>query len=506
MKPISIRHFTSGRPPRWLDRTLDIAMRIIPPAALVAIGALFAAQQAVAPNQRAIKALVMMGLMALMFRFDMVYSVYLFALLFPFPSGISIGSSNTVLMTIIPMIWAIRATSAKIAISRKSPLDAAIAVFLLAHVIALINISDVPTLVRNIEVIWRQAAACTFFYMIFLFVNTEEKLFRLVKIASFACFLVMSTAVLELFFPGTTIIPGWIGLANKLGEGTLSRRVQGLRVGGSFESHGMLADFGTQLILFMAFFFLRARNPAEKAFWLAAVGTTVVAILATANRGATAGLLVGLLFALVYFRRAIGPARLVLLVGGLLVGLGVLDTFMSQHTIAVSVLDRFTHTEFEGVVPDTRTMTWKPALLDGLKSPLFGSGPFYDTGVGLTKRYWPHNGYIFFFCTLGLFGLGAFLWVMGKVYQESRLWRHPALRGTPLRTLMTLSQIWLFVLAFEQLRTDHQRDAIYPHIVWMCFGVVTAGAAIARRRIAEQSVADAQGAVAGNRPVTSMKS
>jgi hypothetical protein len=93
-------------PHSFASRVVDLAMRTIPIAALVAAGAYFAAQQSVSPQHRTIKGLVVLGLMALMFRFEMVYSVYLFALLFVFPSGISIGSSNSVLMTIIPMIWA----------------------------------------------------------------------------------------------------------------------------------------------------------------------------------------------------------------------------------------------------------------------------------------------------------------------------------------------------------------------------------------------------------------
>ena len=487
MKTQSLPEVRRHRAPRVLDRAVDAAMRVIPIATMVVVGAFFAAQQAVRPSHRAIKALVLMSLVALMFRFDMVYSVYLFALLFPFPSGISIGSSNNVLMTIIPMIWAVRATSGKMPLMRRSAVDAAVAVFLLAHVVSLINVNDTFTLARSIGVLWRQFTACAFFYTIFLFVNDEEKLFRFGKVMTFACFLVMTTAVTELFFPGATLIPGWIGLTTRLGEGELSHRIQGLRVGGSFESHGMLADYGTQLLLFMVFFFLRARNPAEKAFWAVSVGTTIIAVLATANRGATAGLLLAFALALVYFRRTIGAARLVLMVTLGLAGLVALDTVLSEKTIAVSVIDRFTHTEFEGVVPDTRTMTWKPAVLEALERPFIGHGPYYDTGVGLTRRFWPHNGYIFYFFTLGLLGLGAFLWVIWRVFRESRLWRHPALRRTPLGNFLALAQIWLLVLAFEQQRTDHQRDDIYPYIVWMCFGVVVAAASIARRRIAESA-------------------
>jgi hypothetical protein len=424
-----------------------------------------------------------MALMALMFRFDMVYSVYLFALLFPFPSGISIGSSNNVLMTVIPMIWAVRATSAKIPLTRRTPLDRAIGFFLIAYVVSMVNVSDTVILAKSIGVLWRQLTACAFFYMIVLFVDSEEKLFRFGKVMCFACFLVMTTAVLELFFPGATLIPGWIGLANKFGEGVLSRRISGIRAGGAFESHGMLADFGTHLILFMVFFFLRARNPVEKTFWLGSVGTTIIAVLATANRGATAGLFLGMALALVYFRRTVGAARIVLLVSLGLAGLYGVDLLLSEKTIAVSVFDRMQKTEFEGIVPENRTMTWKPALDWGMESPIIGHGPFYDTGVGLTKRFWPHNGYIFYFVTIGMLGLSGFIWILVRVFRESQTWRVPSVRGSPLGDFMAIAQIWLAVLSFEQLRTDHQREDIYPYIVWMCFGVVIAGAAIARRRL-----------------------
>ncbi len=487
MKSQTLPESRRGAVPRVLDRGLDIALRVVPVAALVAVGAFFAAQQAVRPSHRAIKALVIMGLMTLMFRFDMVWSVYLFALLFPFPSGISIGSSNNVLMTIIPMIWAVRASSSKIPLTHRTPIDRPVALFLLAFVVSMITISDSLVLARGVGVLWRNLTACAFAYSIMMFVNDETRLFRLGKIMCVACFLVMITAVMELFFPGAALIPGWIGLARNFGEGQLSRRIEGLRVGGAFESHGMLADFGTQLILFMVFYFLRARNPAEKSFWLVAVGTTLVAILATANRGATTGLLIGLTMALFFFRRAIGTARVILLVVFGLSTLYVMDSVLSERTIAVSVFDRFQQTEFEGFVPENRTMTWRPALDYAMESPLIGHGPYYGTGIGLTKRYWPHNGYLFYLVTLGLLGLGGFLWVMWAVFRESRLWRLPGVRGTPLGTFLALGQIWFVVLAVEQLRTDHQRDDIYPYIVWMCFGVVVATAALVRRKLAAQA-------------------
>jgi hypothetical protein len=466
-----------------VTRVVDLLMRVVPIGALVAVAAFMAAQQAVSPHHRAIKALVVVGLMALMFRFDMVYSVYLFAVLFAFPTGISIGSSNNVLMTIIPMIWAVRATSARAPILRRSPVDLPIAVFLLAHVVALFNVSEPTILMHSVMVLWRQFSACALFYCIWMFVHEEQRLFRLVKIVSVTCIFVMITAVIELFFPGREIIPGWIGLASKLGEGSLSYRIEGLRVGGSFESHGMLADFGTQMILFMVFFGVLARNPMEKVFWILGVVTTILAILATANRGATAGLALGTVLALIYFRRSLGMVRISLIVIAACTGLVVMDAVLAEHTIAVSVMERFRDTTFEGMVPENRVMTWGPTLVEGLKKPFFGHGPFYDTGLGLTKRFWPHNGYLFYFYTLGLFGLTTFLWLIARVYRQSRIWRAPRVRYTRLGAFLGIAQIWLMVFLWEQLRTDHQRDDIYPYIMWMCFGVVVTGASIARRKL-----------------------
>jgi hypothetical protein len=73
-------------------------------------------------------------------------------------------------MTIVPMIWAVRATRRR---SRPAPdsADLAIGVFL-AHVVSLFNATE-PGILANRSVIWRQLAACAFFFCIFMFVNDE---------------------------------------------------------------------------------------------------------------------------------------------------------------------------------------------------------------------------------------------------------------------------------------------------------------------------------------------
>jgi hypothetical protein len=59
------------------------------------------------------------------------------------------------------------------------------------------------------------------------------------------------------------------------------------------------------------------------------------------------------------------------------------------------------------------------------------------------------------------------------------------------------------VLLLEQMRTDHQRDDIYPYIMWMCFGVIVTGAAIARQKLSEGAGQSPPAPPASMRSVTS---
>ena len=190
---------------------MDWVLRTVPTAVLVFFGAYIAASQTVSPHRRIVKLMVLAGTMAFMFRFDMVYSVYLFILLFPFPSGISVGSTNNVLMTLIPLVWAVRASSAKLPFLRKTPVDAPIILLLTAYVVSLFNVDASDNLIAHIKVMWRQITAVMCFYMISNFVNNEDKLRRATQLFAITGFLVMLTGLIELFFPGRTIIPGWIG-------------------------------------------------------------------------------------------------------------------------------------------------------------------------------------------------------------------------------------------------------------------------------------------------------
>lgn len=476
-----------GNGARRTNRIVDVVLRVIPTAALVAVGAYFTARQVLRPNQRAIKAALILAIMAFMFRFDMVYSLYVFVLLFPFPSGISIGSSNNVLMTIIPMVWAIRAASIKTRLFAKTPLDWPHGVFLMSYVVSLSNVNSHLALVHGIAVIWRQTCCVAFFAMLVTFVNDEKKLMRLLQMACIADGLVMLTAVVELVSPGATIIPGWLAIGKRVSEGgEYSFRVTKMRVGGVLASDANMADFGTQLLPFMVYFAWRSRNPAAKVFWTGVSVLTLVAVLSTGNRGGLVGIVIIFVYGLFLFRRQISFVNKTLIVTGALSLLIAADYALSRYTYATSPIQRMLNTQMVGVVPETRAMTWWPSIKKSMEHPWVGSGPWFDIGKGLDFQFWPHNAYLFYLQTLGLFGLGAFTWIMIRVTKMSLLFRSRLPGRDNLADLMVLAHIWLVVFAVEQLGIDHQRDDIYPYLVWLLFGVITILALLIRRRYEAQ--------------------
>jgi hypothetical protein len=188
-----------------------------------------------------------------------------------------------------------------------------------------------------------------------------------------------------------------------------------------------LSDFGAQVICLLAFFAWRAKNPAEKAFWFVALVVTLVAVLSTGNRGGFLGLAIAMGYGLYLFRRQLGFQRLVLIIcAGLAVIVGA-NWYLSNYTYATSPIERLLHTQMVGMVPETRTMTWWPSIQKSMQHPFVGHGPFFEIGEGLTFQFWPHNAYLYYLQTIGLIGLGAFLWIMTRVWKNvvglPRVWK-----------------------------------------------------------------------------------
>jgi O-antigen ligase len=475
-------------------------MKVVPVASLVTFAAYMAAQQAVSPQRRAVKLGVFGMLLVLMMRFDMAYSVYLFTVLFPFPSSISIGSTNSVLMTVIPLIWAIRASSTNTKFFiRRTRLDFPIVLFLGMYIVSMFNLDASSDVGAHVRVIWRTTAAVMYFYMIVMFIDSEKKILLLMKILCVVSGFVMVTGLMELFFPGASVIPGWLSMKRQLGEGSMSFRIEGMRVGGVFQSQVMLADFGARMLLVMVYVVFRARDNIGRMFWGFIALLTIASLVATANRGAVMGLMIALVYGFWLFRHKLSPVRMLVIVSSMIVLFAVAEQVLVRYTYATSLTERLAGTYFKGAVPDTRKNTWGPIWEKTMRRPFFGHGPMFDHGTGLDATNWPHNGYLFYWNTIGLFGLLAFLFVVYRVWKESTIFRLPIARGRSLADISRILHLTLVIFLFQQIRTDHQRNDIYIYLVWLMFGLITATAITLRREVAEERAKE--GEFPGSGPV-----
>jgi hypothetical protein len=269
-----------------------------------------------------------------------------------------------------------------------------------------------------------------------------------------------------------------------MGKETLGYRLEGIRVGGAAQSDGLLSDYCGLCLWLMVIHFLRAKHPFARTFWLGISAVSLLVILATGNRGGVLSLGTAFAYSLWVFRRYMNPMRYVLLFCSVVVVFATAQFLLEEYTIAVSVIDRLAETRFKGLEPETRVGVWGPVFQRSLDHIFIGHGPWYAPVRGVARMFWPHNGYLFYLYTLGLFGLSVFLVIVYKLFRTSLRYAHPLASGTFLGTALSVFGVQLVQLVVAQMGTDHQRstDFIYMYIIWLLFGLIAAAGNMVRQR------------------------
>jgi O-antigen ligase len=484
------------------QKVSDQLWRFVPPMVVVAITSVIVATQFVSPHRRMIKVAAVAALLAIMLKFEMIYSLYFFGLVFLFPTGIAITYTNVVLMTVLPMAWIVRANTEGRKVFFPTAIDKYVILLLLAYVVSFFNVTNAPDVIAGAKLVWRQLSACAFFYLIVRFVTNENKLENFTKVITLAAGVMVLTGLFELIMPGKSLIP-WAGTGYTLGTGKMGYRVEGIRLGGAVGSHDLLSDYCSITFFFMMLHFFRAKNPFEKTLWITMSLATVVVMMATGNRGGMLGFIVGFVYVLFVLRRHFTPVRYVMVVAAVAAFLVPAQLMLEKYTVAESVTKRLMGTTFVGGVPETRVGVWEGALRASFDHIFIGHGPQFTVTKGLGFMFWPHNTFIYFLYTLGLFGAISFIIICVKIFRESLLYRSRAVRDKYVGTLLGVLHVQLVMTLIEQQRTDHQRgaDYVYMYIVWMLFGLIVAAANVVRKEEKQLAAAEAADEEAESEPI-----
>jgi len=455
-------------PRRRLRVTPALLQSLLWIAAAVVLGLLLGSQAA-GVSQRYTKLFVGLFFTYILVRYPTYVALGVFLILFPFPANIQVGSTNLIFVLLLAIAWLVRSAFGREPRPERTPLDWAIGAYLAALLLSFVNVRDHETLVRSARSALNLVMPIVLYYTVVHIARSERKLFFLSRMFTVAVGLLFFVAFMERFAPGVQIIPRWYVTA--LGA-TLMGEQPAQRIGGIL-SHGMMGDLAAVACTHQIFMAIRSKGQPvwRVVHWLISL-TSLYVISLTGNRGALIACFAGLLYFFWIFSREISLRRVLVVLAGFAAVLFIGEKTLSRFEGNITLLTRITETYVERGVPDTRRLAWRYAWERIMEKPILGHGPYYRIGeIGPGARVgWPHNAFLFYFHTMGLVGVLAFLALIGRVLQ--RTYAGHGLRVGEVSLARGMAAIWHIAIVqflIGQLRTDHQRGDVAVYIMWFLF-------------------------------------
>ena len=490
-------HTTDGR---RTARRIPFDFGRLRSALLVVVAGLIVGTQIFKPTKRVIEAIVGVVLLAVMWNFSTLAAVWFVAVMYPFPFAISLGNSNFVLVLLIFIIYLIRVSSGKMTITFDRRIRLPVVLLMLAYLASFLNVDPTSRLLRfGLVNTGNFFAAVVFMFMIVNMVDDEDKLRQTVRFMLVGATLVIAFTIIEILFPGRTIIPNWLYTRHKT-----ALIMKGLRMGGPFHDFELVAEFFAMNAIIMFFMMIRTRRLLHRSVFASLLVVDMMMMFSTITRGAFISLGIGMVYLLFLSRKELDIVRFVSIVGAVALMIFVIEFFVARYTTSGSLFDRLFTTTFErGVVPYNRVAAWSGAIERGMQHPLLGNGPGWDFERGLSVGLWPHNVYLFYFNITGIFGLFAFLFLLYRLGRMSLGGIHASLANSPFpEALMKILHVCFVMFVIDQIKIEYLRNDRYVFFVWMFFGLIIATSNVIekQRAAAEAAAALASAANAGAPP------
>jgi len=445
----------------WWIRTASIA------ALLVA--AYFTGVLLMHPQRRVIEAVAGALLIYLAFHFSIYQSLAFLLVVYPYPTHTTGGSTNTLILLVIAVVWAARVTAGELKVSFRSLLTPYLPVIALGYLLSTYSIHTPEEFTGGMAVLTDVLSCICLYFMVVNFVTDERALRRTLVFLGISSILIHAVAVYEVVFPGRAFLPGWLlspieKIAGHRGY---------VRTGGPFRDFELLSEYCAVIMPIVLFLWVRSQ-PGRRLFWTVVLALTLFSLYATVTRGGFISVSIGLAYLAWLLHKELGLAKTVATVvvgAGLLLGAGAaLPAFLGT----MSMFSRLEETKIVHGVPDSRVAAWGPALQRALEKPILGHGPLYTFGSGLTKYPWPHNGYLFLWVTIGITGLLGYVLAFLTCFFATGRYRGAYTSGPFAPGLLTALHVSWLVLIVDQLKIDFERNQIYFLFVWLLMGLTAA--------------------------------
>lgn len=354
------------------------------------------------------------------------------------------------LTTIITGLWVMRAVSTKSFILKRTPLDIPLGLFLLSQIISTIFSIDPHTSLWGYYSRSNGGLLSTISYLLlyYAFVSnfSKDEVIKFLKVAVFGGVITALYAIPEHF----GVSPSCVILSQEFTATCWVQDVQA-RVFGTLGQPNWLAAYLEMLIFPTIFLFLINQNLKARVLYLFSIVSIYLAFTFTYSRGATLGLIAGVLLIIVSqivtlesktLKLNLSSLKPLALVVGLLILINLffgsaLSDFRLLKNPAIPTRPGLTQTQapppsgtqLENGGTESgqiRLIVWKGALEIFKAYPLFGSGvetfaysyyQFRPTEHNLVSEWdflynKAHNEYLNYLATTGAFGLFSYLLVI----------------------------------------------------------------------------------------------
>ncbi|MFC1572177.1 O-antigen ligase family protein [Candidatus Eisenbacteria bacterium] len=417
------------------------------------------------------KSLVGLAMLFVLIRFPIHVGMGIFFILYAFPATISIGSTNFIFIVLITVMWAVRVAMGNERGIQRTCLDLAILLYISVHILSLAAVSTNHDLTMSLKSLLHLSVPILMYYVIVNIGRVPGRLRFLAEMFTVGMLVVYFSGFMQRYASGVAWLPRWY-VAGTGGQGMFGDS-GAARVGGVF-THAMMADtaaFMAILQMYLAMYF--KNRPWRRALHWITAAVSIYMISLTANRGGLIIFLIGLTYFYVVFAGELSWKRVVLGLTMVFIALAIGELAQGGEG-KVTLAARTIGTKVHGLVPDTRRGVWAYIWDRIMEKPILGHGPYFDVDTYDNARrvFWPHNGYLYYFFTVGLVGLPAFLYLVVRVLSRTVVGWKMTIQEAPLsRGLTAVFHIGIVQFLIGQLRTDHQRGDPYVYFMWMLFAM-----------------------------------
>ena len=428
------------------------------------------------PQRRVIESAAAMLLFYIASRMTIYQSLAFFLVVYPFPTFTSVGSTNTLILTTITILWLIRMSARELTFSLRSILTPFLPVVAIGYLLSTYSMHSPEEIQGGLGVLFDVLACFFLYYMVVNFVRDEKALKRTLLFFGISSILIHLVSVYEAIFPGRAFLEGWL-----IGERTrfISAKY-GQRTGGPFRDFELLSEYCAVTTPILLFMWLRAER-RSRIFWGIILGLTVFSQFATVTRGGFISLGIGVVYLTWLLRKEIGLSRAIGSLAVAATAITVIGLFLPHVFRMESLFSRLEKTKFEHGVPDSRVGAWGPNFKRAQEHIFIGHGPKFSVGSGLEKYSWPHNGYLFIWVTIGLIGLVGYILLWVTCFVQTGKYGGPLLAGPFVPGFLTAVHVSWLVFMIDQLKIDFARNPIYFIFTWFFMGITAAGCEIVRR-------------------------